>query len=335
MAGLLLIGLAADQEGAFAWAGGLLARSTKKGLALYVWSVLLVSVTTALLNLDTSVAFLTPVLLHSARQRNTDERPYLEACILLSNAASLLLPGSNLTNLIVLGHLHLTGSAFLERMWLPWAGAVGVTACVVAAFHSRGLLSASGSAETSPRPSPGPGMAGVAIASALVLVLPSPALPVLVTGLVVTAANLVRRRVQLAAAARAVGLPVLAGLFAVAVALGTVGRIWSGPSALLSRLGPWATASMAAVSSVVVNNLPAASLLAARIPPHPFAMLVGLDVGPNLFATGSLAWFLWYRCARNAGASPSLFRTSALGASSALFAMAVAVLLLGLTSSQG
>ena len=50
---------------------------------------------------------------------------------------------------------------------------------------------------------------------------------------------------------------------------------------------------MAALTGVLVNNLPAASLLAARRPPHPFALLVGLNVGPNLFVTGSLAWILW------------------------------------------
>ena len=94
----------------------------------------------------------------------------------------------------------------------------------------------------------------------------------------------------------------LVGLFGLAVALGTLGRSWSGPATLLSHLDAWGTAAPAAVVSVLVNNLPAASLLAARRPPHPFALLVGLNVGPNLFVTGSLAWVLWLRAARTAGA---------------------------------
>ena len=80
----------------------------------------------------------------------------------------------------------------------------------------------------------------------------------------------------------------LIGLFGIATALGTLGRSWSGPATLLAHLDPAGTAAVAAVASVLVNNLPAASLLAARVPPHPYPLLVGLDIGPNLFVTGSL-----------------------------------------------
>jgi arsenical pump membrane protein len=79
------------------------------------------------------------------------------------------------------------------------------------------------------------------------------------------------------------------------------------------------------VSSVLVNNLPAASLLAARQPPHPFALLIGLNVGPNLFVTGSLAWILWLRAARAAGGRPDVRRASLLGLISVPLAMAAAV----------
>jgi arsenical pump membrane protein len=70
---------------------------------------------------------------------------------------------------------------------------------------------------------------------------------------------------------------------------------------------------VAAVSSVLVNNLPAASLLASRRPNHPFSLLIGLNLGPNLFATGSLAWIIWFRAARSAGAQPSISRAARLG----------------------
>ena len=82
---------------------------------------------------------------------------------------------------------------------------------------------------------------------------------------------------------------------------------------------------MAAVSSVLVNNLPAAALLAARQPPHPFELLVGLNVGPNLFVTGSLAWVLWWRSARRVDAYPSIRRATVLGLVGAPLAMAAAV----------
>src|SRR5271165_6712407 len=65
-------------------------------------------------------------------------------------------------------------------------------------------------------------------------------------------------------------------------------RVWSGPPVPLSHLGTWATAVFAAASAVLVNNRPAASLLAAQTPEHhPLALLTGLNLGPNLFVTGS------------------------------------------------
>jgi arsenical pump membrane protein len=79
------------------------------------------------------------------------------------------------------------------------------------------------------------------------------------------------------------------------------------------------------VASVVVNNLPAASMLAARPPAHPFALLIGLNIGPNLFVTGSLAWLLWLRSARRAGARPSLTRASMLGLIAVPLAVTAAV----------
>ena len=117
----------------------------------------------------------------------------------------------------------------------------------------------------------------------------------------------------------------LVGLFGLAVTLGTLGRTWSGPATLLAHLDLWGTAVTAAFCSVVVNNLPAASLLAARQPPHPFALLVGLNVGPNLAVTGSLAWILWLRSARAAGGSPSVARAGLLGLASVPLAIAAAV----------
>jgi arsenical pump membrane protein len=109
------------------------------------------------------------------------------------------------------------------------------------------------------------------------------------------------------------GVPVLAGLFSTAVALGTLGRAWSAPVHFLAQLSGWSTAAFAATATVVVNNLPAASFLAARAPASPFPLLIGLNLGPNLGVTGSLAWLLWLRSARAAGSRPSVARASALG----------------------
>ncbi len=109
----------------------------------------------------------------------------------------------------------------------------------------------------------------------LVVVLANPALPVAGLGLLVIATRLVARRQRLDDVLGVLGVPVLVGLFGIALALGTLGRAWSGPASLLSHLDAVGTAAVAALAAVVVNNLPAAALLAARRPPHPFALLVG------------------------------------------------------------
>jgi Na+/H+ antiporter NhaD/arsenite permease-like protein len=226
VAGLLMIGLVADADGLFAAAGARLAGTTRSGRVLFAGAALLVSIVSATLNLDTSVAFLTPVLVHTARSRGEGEPAMLYGCLMLANAGSLLLPGSNLTNLIVLGHLHLTGGQFAARMWLPWVGAILVTAVVVAVAERQSVRPAAGDRERAPCP----------------------------------------------------------------------------------------------------------VLLAARAPSHPFELLVGLNLGPNLCITGSLAWLLWLRSARDAGARPSLGRASRLGVVVVPLSMVVAVAALAITA---
>jgi arsenical pump membrane protein len=334
VSGLLLVGLVAEQDGLFAAAGHRIAGTARHGLALFAASAVLVTVVTALLNLDTSVAFLTPVLVHAARSRDEPEVPLLVACVLLSNAASLFLPGSNLTNLIVLGHLHISGHEYLARMWLPATTAVVVTALVIGVAHRHHLRAARAPAGSREPVVVGLGLAAVVAVTLCVLVLRSPAIPVAVIGVAAVAGRVARRRTSGRRALDVLGLPVLVGLFGLAVAFGTLGRVWSGPATLLARLGPLPTAALGAVSSVAVNNLPAASLLAAHPPDRPFALLIGLDLGPNLFVTGSLAWFLWLRAARGAGASPPLRSATRIGAVAAPLALVVATAALVLVGSR-
>lgn len=391
VAGLLLIGLVADGDGLFAWAGAQLARIARSGVLLYAGAVVIIAAVTVTLNLDTSVAFLTPVLVYTARSRG-GLRPagarqagpagagtaagaapgraalaeagtgaaLLYGCLMLSNAGSLLLPGSNLTNLIVLGHLGLTGGQFVARMWLPWLAALAVTAVVVAVGERRSLTGwaapGAGTAPATaadpagpagprgpadpargpglPRPVLGLGLAAVLLATALVVTLSQPALPVAAVGVMAAGIRVAQRRERPGQLREVLGLPVLTGLLGIAVALGALGRAWSGPAMLLAHLDGWGTAGVAALAAVLVNNLPAASLLAARTPDHPFALLIGLNIGPNLCVTGSLAWLLWLRAARGAGAAPSLARAARLGVVAVPLAMAAALGALALTGTR-
>ncbi len=334
VSGLLMVGLVSETDGLFLAAGQQLARRARNGVLLYAGAVALIAVVTAVLNLDTSVAFLTPVFVYTARSRGEGEAPLLYACILLANAGSLILPGSNLTNLIVLGHAHLSGGDFFRRMAPAGVASVLVTALVIGLCHRADLRAEAEAEPAVERPRLGVGLVAIVAATVLVVALPNAALPVLGVGLVAVLWRLGPRRTALDRAVDVLGLPVLIGLFGIAVGLGSLGRAWSGPSSLLGHLGPWATAGVAAGATVVVNNLPAASLLSARALAHPFSLLVGLNIGPNLFITGSLAWVLWWRSARTVNARPSLSGAVRLGALSAPAAIAVAMLVLTASGSH-
>ena len=228
--GLLLVGLVADgrrplrrrgPRAGRAWPRAAWCSSRGRGAGGGV---------TSLLNLDTSVAFLTPVLVYAARSRGEGEAPLLYGCLLLSNAASLLLPGSNLTNLIVLGHLHLSGGRFLGEV-AP-AARVGPSSprVVVGAAERRSLRTPGPPpAARAARLGVGPGGGGGGDRAACWPCGPR---------------HCPWRRWGVAAGRRGgpgrlwarvlgiLGMPLLVGLFGVAVALGTLGRAWSGPAAL-------------------------------------------------------------------------------------------------------
>src|SRR5919204_2885616 len=132
VAGLLLIGAVAAADGLFEAIGVRLAGARLGARSLLLALLALVAVVTAVLNLDTSVVFLTPVLVHAARQRRLNERPFLYGSVFMANAASLLLPGSNLTNLLVLRSNPEADAGFALRMLPAWLAACTMTAAFVA-----------------------------------------------------------------------------------------------------------------------------------------------------------------------------------------------------------
>jgi arsenical pump membrane protein len=325
VAGLILAGFAAERDGVFEFIGRTLAGAIRSELGFYLAAVMLTVAVTAPLNLDTTVAFLTPVFVHAARHRDSDDGPTMYGCLYLANAGSLLLPGSNLTNLIVLGRLHLQGTTFLAKTWPAWAASVAVTAIVVGLAHRRSLTGQRRRESEAVRVEIGVGAIAIVAVTVIVLIVRDPAVPVFCVGALAALASALRHHDRLARVIDVLGPGILVGLYGIAVALGTAGRAWDGPAIALAHLDRWATAAFATAASVVVNNLPAASLLSARVPPHPYSLLIGLDDGPNLAVTGSLAWLLWLRAARQSGGRPSLRRASALGAVVAVLSIVAAV----------
>jgi arsenical pump membrane protein len=302
VSGLLLIGTVAAADGLFEALGIRLACTRLGARSLLLALLALVAVVTAVLNLDTSVVFLTPVLIHAARRRGIDERPFLYGSVFMANSASLLLPGSNLTNLLVLGSDPQNGPAYAERMLPAWIAACTATA----AFLALAFRIEDGEADLTGPQSLRMGLGATAMlaAAALVLTLQDPALPVLAVGLAATGLRRLPPRLDPRA---------LALLFGLAVGLGTIARLWDGPSQLLDASDVSATAGIGALASVLVDNLPAALLLSTQPPAHPDALLIGLDLGPNLAVTGSLSAVLWLQAARAVNARASILTYSRLG----------------------
>jgi arsenical pump membrane protein len=330
IAGLLLIGLLANRDGLFAWAGGRLQRLPGGAVGLLGAALLLDALVTAVLNLDTAVVFLTPVLVFAARRRRVAVEPFLYGCVFMANASSLFLPGSNLTNLLVLdAHDGGSGASFAAKMFPLAIAAAVVTAAGVGVSFRRHLSAARGRAEVPPPESRfvlGAGALATAAAVVLVLVLRRPAPAVLAVGILATAVELARARVRLADVWRVLGLPSLVLAFALTVALGTLARHWSGPAELIDGASGPETVGLAAISTVLVNNLPAAALYSAHAVDHSRMLLLGLNVGPNLAVTGALSALLWFRAAREVDARPSLLEFSRRGVPLALAAMAAAIL---------
>jgi arsenical pump membrane protein len=328
VAGLLLIGHAASGEGLFRRLGAWCGRAPGGARGTFLVTMGAVALVTAVLNLDTSVVFMTPVALQAARAEGADETAFVFGTIFMSNSASLLLPGSNLTNLLVWSHREGSGAAFASHMVWPWIASISVTAIVVGAWRWRALAKPVRPATLDGSFEFGPGLIAVVLAVVAMLALAQPAPWVFAVGVIVEVVALRRRRVSLTSALRAASPVTLGVLFLVALVIGTVARATTLSSHLLHHASTVITAAVAAGSALVINNLPAASLFAARGVSHPIALLLGLDLGPNIFVTGALSSLLWLRISRQNDSRPSILTFAVVGTVIALSTLACSLALI-------
>lgn len=329
VAGLLLIGHVAAGEGLFRVVGAWCARAPGGGVGLFILTMCAVAVVTAVLNLDTSVVFMTPMALNAARAKGTDETAFLFGTIFMSNSASLLLVGSNLTNLLIFAHRNELGTTFARHMVLPWLAAVVVTIIVVGVWRWRGLRNDDREAtESSERMTFGPGVVAVGFAVVAMLVLSRPAIWVFIAGAGAELIALTFRRGSWRDAVSAGNPAMLATLFVIAIAVGWFARWSTLTTHLLSHANVVATAASSTLGALVINNLPAASLFAAHGVRHPFALLLGLDLGPNCAVTGALSSLLWLRIARRHGVRPSIAAFSVVGTVAAVISISIGLALL-------
>ncbi len=296
--------------GLFDAAAALAARSAG-GRRWVLWGlvVVLATVSTAVLSLDTTAVLLTPVVIALARRTHTPPLPMALAVVALANTASLVLPVSNLTNLLADHALRAAGVSFLSLLWAPALAAIVVTVVVLAVRDRRSL----GGRYAAPPPHAVRDrvllvVCAIAVAAlAVAFVLGAPTAPTAVVAAVVLLGVTLARHQRLPVPARDLvpwrTLLVVLGLFAVVEAahahgLGTVlahaAGTGDGAGALLR------VAAVGALASNALNNLPAYLALEPAAGGDPLrlaALLIGTGVGPLITPWGSLATVLWWqRC---------------------------------------
>jgi arsenical pump membrane protein len=125
---LLLLSLFVEKSGFFEWAAIQSARAAAgNGRLLYRNAFLLGAIVTAVLSLDTTAVMLTPVLLSLVKRLRLPATPYIALCAFVANIGSLLLPISNLTNILFASAFNLTFAVFALRMLAPQIVALAVS----------------------------------------------------------------------------------------------------------------------------------------------------------------------------------------------------------------
>ncbi|GGR82981.1 arsenic transport integral membrane protein ArsB [Streptomyces humidus] len=311
LAAVLVLAHLCDVEGLFTACGAWMARrAAGRPRRLLAAVFVLASAVTAVLSLDATVVLLTPVVFATAARMGVRSRPHVYACAHLSNTASLLLPVSNLTNLLAFEASGLSFTRFAALMALPWVVAIGAEYLVFRRFFADDLPAVEGGADDGPAPelplfalvTVGCTLAGFVVASAVGI---EPAWAAFAGAVVMAGRALARRRVTPVAVVRAAA----PGFLAFVLALGIVVRavvdngladalrhVLPGGSGLLALLG---VAALAAALANLINNLPAVLVLVPLAAPAGtgavLAVLLGVNIGPNLTYAGSLATLLWRR----------------------------------------
>ena len=329
LASLLVLGEGCEKAGVFdSLAARLAAGARGSGPRLLTLVIGAAAAVTAVLGLDATVVLLTPAAFAAAARARLNGRPHVYACAHLANSASLLLPISNLTNLLAFRASELSFARFAALMALPWAVAIAIEWGALRWVFRRDLEPPGRTPRGEPPPlAPAPlivlGMtlAGFVVAGPLGL---DAAWPAAVGALLMTGVTVAASRDSARDMARAIDLPLLGfvlglGLIVRALAEHGLGDLVTDvlPDGheLLALLG---ATVLAAVLANLLNNVPALLVLlpaaAAAGPETVLAVLIGVNAGPNLTYTGSLATLLWRGTLRDRGHEPGHAEFHKLGA---------------------
>lgn len=290
---------------------------------------------TIFLSNDATAVVLTPAVFAATKKANIEPLPYLFVCALVANAASFVLPISNPANLVLYGNAMPTLGAWLARFTIPSVLSILATFVALRLVERDGLtrpcardlgqpaLSSGGWAALG-----GIGATAIALLSVSALDIPL-GLPTAILGvLTLFGVTLIQRSSPVPAIKEMSWSVILlvAGLFVMVEAIARTGLIAMLADVLhaAANTSPNGAAAAAgstiAVASNLINNLPA-SLIARStlIIAHTSqrvtdAALIGVDLGPNLSITGSLATILWLTAIRREGEDVGFWRFITVGA---------------------
>jgi arsenical pump membrane protein len=323
LAGMMLLAEVARKEGLFDWLAAQAVRSSKgsaKRLFLIVYVVGIV--VTVLLSNDATAVVLTPAVYAATRAAKVEPLPYLFACAFIANAASFVLPISNPANLVVFGKAMPPLADWLRAFAAPSLAAILATYLALR-FTQRRALDGDVAAIGAIAPLTRGGMlTAIGILTTAIVLLTASALdrdlglPTFIAGAGVTVLVLAIGRQSpwpvLSDISWSV-LPLVAGLFILVEGLNRTGvlpalaRMLKQASITAPQLTAWIAGVVVAIASNLLNNLPmgliaATTGQAAQVSRHVLgAILIGVDLGPNLSVTGSLATILWLIVLRREG----------------------------------
>ena len=354
--GMMIMSELARREGVFDWVASYAVRASRGSsgrLFLLIYAV--GTVVTVLLSNDATAVVLTPAVLAAVRAAQAEPLPYLLICAFIANAASFVLPISNPANLVVY-----SGGMPSLKTWLLTFGLPSV-ASITATFFllrwlSRKLLAGTINTELNETPLSATGkvtLYGIFFLAITLLAASALSLdlgwPAFLAGIFVAGAVSIRDHRAPGEVAANVSwsvLPLVAGLFVMVEAMSGAGALKLATQAL-AALQHWPTVQAAAASgfgvaliSNLANNLPsglisgAAIKAAGLVGPVRDSILIGVDLGPNLSVTGSLATILWLVAIRREGLHVSFWTFLRFGAFLMPPALALSVLALLINSSK-
>ena len=345
--GMMLISALAEREGFFDWLAGVcVARAGGSATRLFALVYGVGTLVTVFMSNDATAVVLTPAVLAVTRKARARPLPYLLACALIANAASFVLPLSNPANLVVFGEHMPTLLDWARRFALPSLLAIAVTYAVLRWLSRHDLAEPIAEVSDVPALSATGRLAAAGVALMAVALVLASALgwwlgpPAVMVALVTGAAVWLRKREPPWPVLGEISwsiVPLVAGLFIVVEGLRQAGLLqWL--TGELQRAANGSTELTAMAAGVLVafacnlmNNLPAGLVAGSVVtgahvdPMIQSAVAIGIDLGPNLSVTGSLATILWLVALRKRGEDVSAWTFLKTGAVAMPLALAAAL----------